>query len=141
MAGKIVILEVDSCYIRGGYAGDHSPRFEISAPNLFEGYTQIAEACRHVFFNILLTKPKDCSVLLIEDTLVNQKHQCRLITALLRDIQVNSVSIQSKFHMAMIASGLSTGVVVSIGESSYCYAFAYSRPIFHSLRCKLTYLC
>lgn len=95
MSGKVVILEVDSCHIRGGYAGDHSPRFEVAFPKLCESYVQVLEAFRHIFFNVLLAKPKDCNVLLIEDTLVRQVQQNHVVTALLRDIQVcHSLQVQ-----------------------------------------------
>lgn len=48
------------------------------------------------------------------------------------------MSIQSKFYMAMIASGLSAGIIVHVGvESSYCFGFADRRPLVPSLQCKL----
>ena len=96
MSGKTVVIEVDNCHIRGGYAGDHSPRFELVFSNLYKGYEQVLEAFRHIFLNILLCKPKECSVLLIVDTLTRQTEQNYMMTALLRDIQVFQLCLKDQ---------------------------------------------
>jgi hypothetical protein len=74
-------------------------------------------------------------VLLVEPLLVPTRLREALLHVLLKTFKVASVSMQPDLHMPLLASGLSSGVVVHVGrDESMTLAFQDSRPVLSSLK-------
>jgi len=135
--GNSIVIEIGSSYIRGGFAGEHSPRFTI--PTLFVGLenasteairNQCTEALKILFLEYFQLRSKDCQVLVVENLFACSVLREQLFHVLLQDMQVQMVSFQPDMMMSMLSTGCSSGIVLDI-SSSECraLAIAHGRPL------------
>lgn len=136
---KYVVLEFGEIFVRGGIAGEHCPRF-ILKHNLNEIrddslYLYISELFQKMFVGQLQMKPKLCNVLVVEKFLARRKLRDQILSSLLQEFKVNSVSMQPDLYMAVVASGCRSGIVINIGETE-CEALciAEGRPLINSFQ-------
>jgi hypothetical protein len=154
-----IVIEYGLGYMRVGCAGECAPRCCVASSLVALVSDAVTEgalgtmqggdnddvgarlrlACTRelyaLFHSHLLVKPREWSVLLVEPLLAPTRLREALLYVLLKTFKVPSVSMQPDLHMPLLASGLSTGVVVHVGQDeSMAIAFQDSRPVLSSLK-------
>lgn len=139
MGSRTIVLELDSKFVTVGFSGEFVPRYSTSAAAIHSGSNaDCVELLKYLFLDILQVKSRDFSVLVVEDLFLRQATLDALVVLLFRDFQVAAVAVQSCMCMSQVASAMSSGVVVHLGDSeSHVMCFAEGRPLMHSLRCTL----
>ena len=136
-------LEYGWGYLLGGMSGTHRVQGEMESRMLDIGEEADEESLRmqcakelyEMFHSILLVRPREWRVLLVEPMLVPSRTRQVLMSVLLDTFKVQGVCMQPNMHMSMLASGLSSGVMVVIGkEESMAMAFEDGRPVLASLK-------
>ncbi len=86
---KCVVFEFNSEILCVGFSGEHVPRL-VTNSNIICNVDVVVlrETIRKLFLDILLIKPKEYSVLLVENMLNKSETRNQLITLLFRDFQV-----------------------------------------------------
>jgi actin-related protein len=135
MSSKTVVIELGSSLFRIGYAGNHFPLYVIPVIQFEDyfirtygckGYTDIIDEVEarksltiiftRLFVDFLQVKPKDHRVLLVENFYVPRAIRDGAITSLLKDLQVQSVTMQPNLPLAILPSGKDYGLMIDIGE-------------------------
>jgi len=154
-----IVIEYGLGYVHAGCAGECAPRCSVASSLMALVSDEAAEgahrttdgsddvdfgarlrlACTRelyaLFHSHLLVKPREWSVLLVEPLLAPTWLRKALLRVLLETFQVVSVSMQPDLHMPLLASGLSSGVVVLVGrDESMALAFQDNRPVLSSLK-------
>lgn len=99
---KSVVLEFGENDLRGGFAGEATPRFSLvhglagSHPNT---RVQLNELFQKVFIKHLQIKPKVCDVLVVEQFLSTGQLRDHVLSVLLRDCQVMMIICHSSIIM------------------------------------------
>ena len=135
-----VIIEYREGELRAGFAGNARPSF--TADSSFEVQKGLEATCLaitkelyDIFYMKLLVKPRECRVIVVEPLLCPKVIRAAFMQVLLKTFAVKAVSFQADIHMAIVASGVSSGVVVHVGNSeSTALAFSGYRPIIRSLQ-------
>ncbi|KAJ1418575.1 hypothetical protein B484DRAFT_421763 [Ochromonadaceae sp. CCMP2298] len=137
-AVKAVVLELGGMYARGGVAGEPAPRFTLEHGLREDDVNlkvRLCELFKHIFVDILHLKSKQCSVLLVEKLLVSRNLRDHVLSVLLKEFHVQSVSVQPDLLMGMVASGCADGVVLNVGaKECQSICFAEGRPLMHTLK-------
>ena len=119
-----VVLEVGATHVRGGIAGECTPRFVIPTPfrptpslthlstTTSTGETAMEamrmnclEGLRVIFLDYLQIRAKDCSVLVVENMFAPVAFRDQLFNALLNEMQVQAVCFQPDMLMPILATG------------------------------------
>lgn len=137
---RSIVLDVGARYIRGGFAGEYSPRFVLEH-HIFrrddEGMQlrfYLMEIFSKIFSMQCLVKAKNCSVLIVEKILIQKKFRDYMLSVLLKDFQVHSVSFQPDLYMSILSTGYTTGVIVNIGcRECQAICIVDGRPLIHTL--------
>ena len=139
-SGPRVVLEIGTVTCRGGLAGRHHPHFVIPTPvNLLVSPSRAnyLEFLTKLFVHYLQLRPKDCQVVIVEKNSAVRLERALLQFVLLKDLQVNSLTMQIDMCMSLLASGSAsmTGLVIDIGNlETRMIAFAFGRPVQQSFR-------
>jgi len=121
-----VVLEFGSAWLRGGFGGEHSPRFVLRTLPVITTSDGGEEALRLHYF-VLLTrlftvhlqaKPRDCRVLVVESLFSERRARNALIRVLLQDLYVPSLSFQPDLFVSAIAAGRKQSKSARDAESS-----------------------
>jgi actin-related protein len=88
-SSKCVVFEFSSEILCVGFSGEHVPRLLTqSSVMCLDNEAVLRETIRKIFIDILLVKPKDYSVLLIENIFIKSETRDQLINILFREFQV-----------------------------------------------------
>lgn len=119
----------------------HCPRFIIDSEGVLQIEDEkllsvkIIELFQEVFNSALSVKAKEYSVLIVEKVTLKHTVVDVLVTVLLKIFQVISVSVQPDLFLASLSSGISTGIILSVGErESQAICIAQGRPLLHTFR-------
>eukprot|EP01038_Epipyxis_sp_PR26KG_P005736 gene5736-7920_t len=141
MSGKIIILEIGTKLIRCGFAGESNPRCIMETGNLHSVsedrlHSKLRSLIREIFMDSMqIVKPKNHSVLIVEKMCTRKILRDLLLTTLLHDYQVASVSMQPDLLMGIIGCGTSTGILLNIGERECeAIAFVQGRPLLQTYK-------
>jgi len=134
-----IVLEVGACWIRAGLGSRHHPTYVEATPgSLLSGdRVQCLEQLSIIFTHGLQVRPKECVVVVVEKVTAAREHRTNVLHVLLKDLQVQAVTMQMDLCMTILASGSSslTGLVVDIGSrETRLMAVALGRPILQTLR-------
>ena len=134
-----IVLELGACWIRAGLGGRHHPTYVEATPGalLSGGRVQCLEQLSIIFTHGLQIRPKECVVVVVEKATTAREHRTNVLHVLLKDLQVQAVTMQMDLCMTILASGSSnlTGLVVDIGcRETRLMAVALGRPILQTLR-------
>jgi hypothetical protein len=90
MAQRCIVCHISDTTIQGGFSGDHTLRFclQRSVWPVSDDRVALAELFHHVLIKLMLVKPKQHSILLVEDIMLPRKQRDLIVTVLLRDLQV-----------------------------------------------------
>jgi hypothetical protein len=90
MAQRCIVFHISDTTIQGGFSSDHTLRFclQRSVWPVSDDRVALAELFHHVLIKLMLVKPKQHSILLVEDIMLPRKQRDLIVTVLLRDLQV-----------------------------------------------------
>ena len=92
---KTIVVEFGSKYIRGGYAGESSPRFVLESDGILDIddsqslVYKLIDLFQRIFIEKLVIKAKECSVIVLEKLSFKRTFRNHLFTVLLKDFQVH----------------------------------------------------
>lgn len=138
---RCIIIEFGALYMRIGISGESLPRyvFKHNLSNIHQDHLnlniKLHEMFHKIFVNVLQIKSKLCSVLIVEKFLGTKYFRDNIITILLKDFQVQSVSMQPDLYLGLLGIGSETGLVLNMGEyECQCMCFAYGKPLIQTLK-------
>lgn len=136
-----MVLELGSASIRGGLAGRHHPAFVLATttPARVPGDLRLAylELLTRLFTAHLHVRPKECQVVVVEKVTAARVEREHVMSVLLKDLQVQAVTMQIDLCMSLLANGSAdmTGLVIDIGHTeTRMMAVAMGRPLQQTLR-------
>lgn len=98
---RCIVLELDGNKVSGGYASEATPRFKNVPLNLtVSRIGGLSESLRYLFAVVLQIRPKDFTMLIVEDILLHVTVRDALFQILTKEFQV------AKFATKMIVPGL-----------------------------------
>lgn len=120
-----IVLEIGNAIIRGGFAGECTPRFVFPIFDEFKKYSSesnmvylyLLEIMTKVFVDFLQVKGKDCRIIIVEKLFETKIFRDSMLTILFRDFQVQAISMQPDAFMTIYATGCISGIVIDIGET------------------------
>eukprot|EP01039_Chlorochromonas_danica_P003620 gene3620-3964_t len=139
---KPIIVQFSSDSVSVGRAVDARPLFVLrEAMNTSTPATDsrtvllaLTDLFHSIFFSHLHLNPKTCKVLLVEPMLACSQWRDCVLTVLLRDFKVWTVSFQSDLCLAALGSGWANGLIVSTERlESSAVAFTHDRVLLHTL--------
>jgi actin-related protein len=145
-----VVIELGSSLVRVGFAGEAIPRF-ITTIDKFPTFTEKAEYRGELnigkvrklytdFFHLLFleylqVKSRDYKILIVEKFYTPRIDRNCMVTSLLKDLQVISVSMQPDLLLPLLTAGMKSGLIIDLGETECrVIAIAYGRAVMHSYR-------
>lgn len=141
---KTIVIEIGEVLIKLGIGGEVNPRLICNSSDylLYDDGTNknlLKDKLQYmftVFFSQYIPfKSKDCRVLVIEKLLSTKILRDCVVSTLLLDFQVLSISLQPDLLMPILTSTKSSGIIIDIGiNESIVIAIAYGYIILQSLK-------
>jgi len=148
---RTVVIELGDTLIRVGMGGEVHPRLicqgcdyslhlhyvnDTTNDNNANTLRERLQYMLTVFFSHHLPcKARDCRVLIVEKLLCKKVLRDCLVSTLLLDFQVTSISLQPDLLMPILTTGKSSGIIIDIGiNECTVIAVAYGYIILQSLK-------
>ena len=139
---KTIVIEIGELLIKLGIGGEVNPRIICSDYLLYNDDNNeklLKDKLQYMFTTFFSQyipfKSKDCRVLVIEKLLSKKILRDCLVSTLLLDFQVLSISLQPDLLMPILTSTKSSGIIIDIGiNECIVIAIAYGYIILQSLK-------
>ncbi|CCH61486.1 hypothetical protein TBLA_0E04320 [Henningerozyma blattae CBS 6284] len=116
---KIVVISVDTLYIKIGIAGKNHHAVKFKNPD--NNTLIIQNAFIKVFRDILHKLPKDSSITLVEETFCSMKNKKNFCDILLKELECRYINFFPSCLMSCFAAGIENGIVVEIEQDYAAY--------------------